>query len=65
MVDNYARMTENYNKINKAVSELAEQSFQIDTSPFKVNNHILPVLLFDWKFPGDLIVQVGVCFAIQ
>ena len=37
MVDNYAKMTDNYKKMNKAVCDLVEQSFQIDSSPYKVH----------------------------
>ena len=37
MIDNYAKMTENYKKMSKAVCDLVEQSFQIDSSPYKVH----------------------------
>ena len=37
VVDNYAKMTDNYKKMNKALCDLVEQSFQIDSSPSKVH----------------------------
>ena len=48
--------------MSKPVNVLA-QSFQIETSPFKINKHVSSILLFDFnKFQDNLILKVGVLF---
>ena len=39
MAENHAKLAENFRTLSTFVSELGEQSFQVETSPFKVRNY--------------------------